>query len=186
MATEKRRLAVLASILVVLLVVLVVRQLKQAGPASEGGVTSGLAYTPHALPNLESVDASGRVGKASERNPFRYGRPPTPTPNMTPRPTLPPAPTATPRPTPTPLPRSWPGPPPAFDREYLGSFGPRRLTVAVFRRGGELEVAVQGQVLDGPNGAETFVVRDIGLESVEIGFVGFPEEVTSRVALAEN
>ena len=45
----------------------------------------------------------------------------------------------------------------------------------------EVEVAVLGEVLDG-----TFIICDIGLESVEIGFVGYSEEVTTRVPLSDR
>jgi hypothetical protein len=72
-------------------------------------------------------------------------------------------------------------PPPPFDRSYLGHFGPGRSPVAVFRNGEKLEVAIEGEVLD-----EVFILREIGLESVLIGFVGYPEKETTRVPLAEN
>ena len=77
-------------------------------------------------------------------------------------------------------------PPPPFDREYIGRFGPKPIQVAAFRRQAEdssteIEVAVVGTVLDG-----TFIVREIGLESVVIGFVGYAPSEDTRVPLAEN
>ena len=74
--------------------------------------------------------------------------------------------------------------PPTFDREYIGNFGPGRLVVAVFRKGDNVEVAIEGSVLDGR--PVDFVLKDIGLESVEIGFVGYPEGVTTRGPISEN
>jgi hypothetical protein len=59
--------------------------------------------------------------------------------------------------------------------------------VAAFRRKGEergsseIDVAVAGSVLDG-----IFIVREIGLESVVIGFVGYAPSEDTRVPLSEN
>ena len=53
--------------------------------------------------------------------------------------------------------------------------------MAVFRKGKTLNVAVAGDVLE-----DTYVLQSVGLESVTIGFVGYPEEVTTRVPLAQK
>jgi hypothetical protein len=58
--------------------------------------------------------------------------------------------------------------------------------VAAFRRKGEdssteIDVAIVGTVLDG-----VFIVREIGLESVVIGFVGYAPSEDTRVPLSEN
>jgi hypothetical protein len=97
-------------------------------------------------------------------------------------------------PRPTPTPRIAIGsdgepkpPPPPFNREYIGHFGPGLMQVAAFRREGEesgsseIDVAVVGTVLDG-----IFIVREIGLESVVIGFVGYAPSEDTRVPLSEN
>lgn len=97
-------------------------------------------------------------------------------------------------PRPTPTPRIAIGtdgepkpPPPPFNREYIGHFGPGLMQVAAFRREGEesgsseIDVAVAGSVLDG-----IFIVREIGLESVVIGFVGYAPSEDTRVPLSEN
>ena len=61
------------------------------------------------------------------------------------------------------------------------------MQVAAFRKGGgdsgssEIEVAVVGSVLD-----DIFIVREIGLESVVIGFVGYAPSEDARVPLSED
>lgn len=163
-------------------------QLHRGGGAGGAGSKQALVeFSPHAVPELLPVTAPGDEDTTREpiRNPFVYGPPPTPTPNLTPRPTRPPAPTLPPRPTPTPNMIEVNGrklpPPPPFDREYIGYFGPRNRLVAVFRKGKQVDVATEGDVL-----ADTFVLQHVGLESVTIGFVGYPEEVTTRVPLAQK
>jgi hypothetical protein len=142
---------------------------------------------------LAELDQDPEGSADSERNPFAFGPPPTPTPNLTPKPTRPPRPTMAPRRTPTPRValgadgRPKP-PPPPFDRDYIGYFGPLELQVAAFRKKGmgpdvgrQVEVALVGDVLD-----EIFIVREIGLESVVIGFVGYDPSEDTRVSLADN
>ena len=190
--SEHTRLAVLLTILAVLAAVVIVTTLRR-GRLSVGSAGGGqIDYEPHNLPRLEVAlleEGGGAVG-GGNRNPFTFGAPPTPTPRP-PTPTRP-AVQRTPRPTPTPrLARGADGeilpPPPPFDREYLGYFGPLRLQVAAFRKPGkepdtsEVEVATAGDVLD-----EIFIIREIGLESVVIGFVGYDRSEDTRVPLAEQ
>jgi len=78
-------------------------------------------------------------------------------------------------------------PPPPFNRTYIGHFGPIDLQIAAFRKSGgdpdttEVEVVRVGGVIDG-----VFIVREIGFESVEIGFVGYDPSEDTRVPLAEE
>ena len=78
-------------------------------------------------------------------------------------------------------------PPPPFNREFIGYFGPAPFLVAAFRNAGEepgssqIDVAVVGDVLD-----RIFIVREIGLESVLIGFVGYDPSEDTRVPLSEK
>jgi hypothetical protein len=189
---ERTRLAVLLTILAVLAAAMIVATLRR-GRLSGGSAAGGqIDYEPHNLPQLEVAmleDGGGAVGDGN-RNPFTFGAPPTPTPRP-PTPTRP-AVQTTPRPTPTPrVARGADGeilpPPPPFDREYLGYFGPLRLQVAAFRKPGkepdtsEVEVATAGDVLD-----EVFIIREIGLESVVVGFVGYDRSEDTRVPLAEQ
>jgi len=79
------------------------------------------------------------------------------------------------------------GPPPPFDRKYLGYLGPSYLKVAAFRRRGAepditvIDVGAEGEILD-----DVFIIREIGHESVLIGFVGYDSSEDTRVPLAED
>jgi hypothetical protein len=179
-------------LLVILAVAVVIAVVKNFGGGAIGGPqfrSAELSFTPRPLPRLEGdlPPGAGEAGGDSfTRNPFTFGAPPTPTRNLTPPPTrVPPSPQP-PRPTPTP--RTGKGidgevlpPPPPFERTYIGFFGPVRLQVAAFRdRDDRIEVATVGDVLD-----DVFIIREIGLESVKIGFVGYSEEEDTRVPLAD-
>ena len=191
---ERVRLAVLLVVLAVVAVVAVIRMLGGGGIGGGGSRSGELEYEARNLQRLQT-DAIGRQDDRSVEsggNPFAFRPPPTPTPNLTPPPTPIPRPTMAPRPTPTPRiaigadgePKS---PPPPFDREYIGHFGPGSMQVAAFRRKGEepgsneIDVAVAGTVFDG-----VFILREIGLESVVIGFVGYAPSEDTRVPLSEN
>lgn len=187
MEKSERSRYVLLAVLLVVLVIAVVWQLNQSRALGGGGKGSkGVAYTPHDVPvlALASLTPVARRHDGTSNNPFVFRAPPTPTPNLTPRPTLPPRPTRVIRRLPTPTPRMIKGPhgmlppPPHFNRTYIGYFGPKESPVAVFRRGKEVEVALAGGVID-----DTFIVREVGYDDVEIGYVGYPEEVTTRVPL---
>jgi hypothetical protein len=192
--SEHARLVVLLSILGIVVVVVAVMMLRGGGLTEGSAASEVLEYESHKLRALElaRLDEDGRDGTGGQRNPFTYGAAPTPTPRpVTPRPTVNRTP-PTPRPTPTP--RMAMGadgilkpPPPPFDREYIGFFGPLRLQVAAFRDKNrdpdsrEVEVATTGEVLD-----DIFIVREIGLETVVIGFVGYDRSEDIRVPLAEK
>jgi hypothetical protein len=51
--------------------------------------------------------------------------------------------------------------------------------VAVFREGDDVLVAPVGSVVK-----EKFVVRDVGPTTVTIGYLGYPENVTTQVPLS--
>lgn len=184
--TERSRYLLLV-VLIAVLVAVVVWQVRKSKALGGGGKGSeGVAYTPHEVPVLAiaSLTPAPRRRDGTANNPFVFRTAPTPTPNLTPRPTVRPRPTMPVRRLPTPTPRMIKGPhgmlppPPHFDRTYIGYFGPKEQPVAVFRKGNEVEVAITGGVLD-----DTFIVRDVGYDDVEIGYVGYPEEVTTRVPL---
>ncbi len=191
---EQIRLWAAVTLMVILSVVVLVRLLGGRGGAGSAAEGDRIAYTGHDLPNLESSGRQELEPNSAEfrRNPFIYGVRPTSTPRpVTPAPTRPPV-QRTPRPTPTP--RTFLGedgrlkpPPPPFDRDFIGHFGPIDLQVAAFRLAGadpeitEIEVAKVGDVL-----SDVFIVREIGFESVMIGFVGYDQSEDTRVPLAEN
>ena len=191
---RRLRLIVLMGVLVALVVIVGVRL--WGGRSLVGGsARSGeIDYVARNLPPLEidELEHGGNEASGSGGNPFAFRAPPTPTPNLTPPPTPIPRPTMPPRA--TRAPRVAMGadgqpkpPPPPFDREFIGYFGPPPLLVAAFRNGGEepgssqIDVAVVGDVLD-----DIFIVREIGLESVLIGFVGYDPSEDTRVPLSEK
>ncbi len=70
--------------------------------------------------------------------------------------------------------------PPPFTYKYIGTFGSARNPIATFAREGEIVNARVGDVIDGK-----FVLRNIGIESVEISFIGFPPDQKQRVPLGQ-
>lgn len=68
--------------------------------------------------------------------------------------------------------------PPPFTLSYLGNFGPPSRRLAVFSDGKTIYNAQKGEVL-----AEKFIVAEIGYESVDIRFVGFPDQPPQRLAV---
>jgi hypothetical protein len=70
--------------------------------------------------------------------------------------------------------------PPQFTMKYIGTFGPASNPIATFNGNGEIVNVRVGETIDGK-----FVLRSIGIESVEIGFVGFPPDVKTRVPLGQ-
>jgi hypothetical protein len=70
--------------------------------------------------------------------------------------------------------------PPAFDYKYVGTFGSPQRQIAAFTRNGEIVNARVGDTID-----NKFIVRRILIESVEIGFVGFPPDQTQRIPMGQ-
>jgi outer membrane putative beta-barrel porin/alpha-amylase/thrombospondin type 3 repeat protein len=70
--------------------------------------------------------------------------------------------------------------PPPFTYKYLGSFGPQTNLLAAFSNNGEIVNARVGDTID-----NKFIVRAIGIESVDIGYIGFPPDVKTRVPLGQ-
>jgi len=191
---EQLRLVVLVAILVVVAGFAVSRFVGRDGGVQTGGRGATAEYEARDLPRLAEITTweDEGVEAITSRNPFTFGAPPTPTPNLTPPPTRVPVPTRPPRPTPTPrLYRGEDGkvkgPPPPFEREYLGYLGPSYLKVAAFRQQGAepsttvVDVGFEGEILD-----DVFIIREIGHESVLIGFVGYDSSEDTRVPLAED
>ncbi|HEV8657685.1 MAG TPA: thrombospondin type 3 repeat-containing protein [Thermoanaerobaculia bacterium] len=70
--------------------------------------------------------------------------------------------------------------PPPFPYKYIGTFGSASNPIAAFTGNGEIVNARVGDIIDGK-----FVLRSIGIESVEIGFVGFPPDEKQRVPIGQ-
>ena len=79
-----------------------------------------------------------------------------------------------------------PPPPPApkpdpFTWKFIGVFGPAQKPIATFARDGEIVNVRVGEIIEGK-----FILRHIGIESAEIGFVGFPPEQRQRIPLGQQ
>ena len=70
--------------------------------------------------------------------------------------------------------------PPPIDLVYLGSFGTAAKRLAVFSDGADIYNALVGSVIK-----DKFVVVQVGLESVDLGFVGFPDVPAERLGAGE-
>jgi hypothetical protein len=121
---------------------------------------------------LESQSGSYR----SARNLFAYREPPPPPPPKIVAP--PPAPVPVPVPQPPPQPAA-PQPPP-FPYRYIGTFGTPGNRIATFSGNGQIINVRIGETFDGK-----FILRGIGIESVEIGFVGFPPDLKTRIPIGQ-
>ena len=118
---------------------------------------------------------------APGRDPFRFGAPPPPSACRKPAPPLDalrraeealaaqeqPEEATPPKPVPPPV-----------DVVYLGSFGSEKQRLAVFSNGKAIFNVLEGGVLN-----EKFIVVRIGFESVDVGFVGFPDAPPERLAV---
>jgi hypothetical protein len=71
--------------------------------------------------------------------------------------------------------------PPPFTYKFIGVFGPARSPIATFARDGEIVNARVGDIIEGK-----FILRHIGIESAEIGFVGFPPDQRQRIPLGQQ
>ena len=135
------------------------------------------ALDPSSIPQLQAVSDRGAAGEEVGRDVFRFYNSPTPTPTPVP-------PTPTPAvyyllpDVPTPVPTPTPIVPPAIPFKAIGKFGPKDRPIVTFEEGARLFNAREGDVVD-----NRFVVRKINVESVDLGFVGLPPEITRRLPI---
>lgn len=66
--------------------------------------------------------------------------------------------------------------PPPINFKYLGSFGPRGRMLAVILNDEQILDVFEGDIF-----MEKFIVKNIGLETLEVGFVGFPDDEIQKV-----
>lgn len=78
--------------------------------------------------------------------------------------------------TPVIVPPPPPPTPPAFSYTYIGSFGTSAHPIAAFSAGDKIYNVRVGQTI-----GRQFILRGIGIESVDIGYVGFPPDVHTRI-----
>jgi hypothetical protein len=135
-----------------------------------GGIAPGVGAVH--MEWLETQSGSYR----SERNLFAYKEPPPPPP---PRIVVLPPVQGPPPPPPPPPPPAAPVPP-AFPYHLIGTFGTASNPIATFSGNGEIVNVRAGETINGK-----FILRGIGIESVEIGYVGFPADVKTRIPLGQ-
>ncbi len=78
-----------------------------------------------------------------------------------------------PPPPPTPTPH-----PPEIAFKFLGTFGPKDHPIAVVQQGEQVMNVRTGDTLFGK-----FILKKVGYESIDVGFVGFPEAETRRLGI---
>ncbi len=70
--------------------------------------------------------------------------------------------------------------PPPFPYKFLGTFGKVPRPLAVFSRDGELLNVRLGETFGGK-----FILVNVGIESADIAYVGFPPDVRKRIPIGE-
>ena len=201
-ALGTKRQALLFGTLVVLLLFFVVKWTRRdpvanAPPPAPPGAIEGdaprpaigrrpsqRAAQPQDVPLITERDLDplvGGSGGSTGRDLFDFREPtPRPAPVPTPAPPPPPGPgqpgfvgpVPPPAPTPTPV-----APDPPF--KLIGIFGTREEPIAALQVGEDMQNARAGEVIFG-----RWIIRTIGFESIDIGFVGYPRTETRRMAIA--
>jgi hypothetical protein len=139
--------------------------------------------SPEEVPIVTTKDLEplrAQRSAAPGRNIFDQ-RPPTPVPPPTPTPAPPPPPAPgspafigpLPPPPPTPTPA-----PPEISFKFIGTFGPKDRPAAVLVQGDQIVNARAGDVV-----FDRFILRRVGYESVDVGFVGFRPAETRRIGI---
>lgn len=156
--------------------------IEEEAPAARGGRRSASTkvLSPDEVPVIDPKDFDAPTGKGPSetgRDLFDLREPtPPPPPPPTPRPPMPGEPNyigPLPPPPPTPTPR-----PPEISFKFLGSFGPKDRPIAVVQQGDAVFNARAGDTLFGK-----FVLRKVGYESIDVGFVGFDPNETRRLPI---
>jgi hypothetical protein len=81
-----------------------------------------------------------------------------------------------PAPGPTPTPK-----PPEVTFKFVGTFGPKGHPIAVIQEGDKVYNVRAGDIL-----FDKFVLRNVGYESIDIGFVGYPDTESRRIGITPN
>lgn len=199
-----RKQAILLGVLAIVLVLAVVRwrpgggaapspaapaarRARAAGEATQedpgaprGGRSKTREVSPDEVPILSAEDFTVYAGRGSSdtgRDLFEL-REPTRRPPPTPFPPPPPpgdtrfiGPLPPPPPTPTPK-------PPEVTFKFVGTFGPKGHPIAVIQQGDLVYNVRAGDIV-----FDKFVIRSVGYESIDVGFVGFVETETRRIGI---
>ncbi len=70
--------------------------------------------------------------------------------------------------------------PPDFTYKFIGTFGTASRQIAAFSSGEEIINVRVGQTFGGK-----FILLNIGIESVDVGFVGFPADIRKRIPVGQ-
>ncbi len=200
-----RRQAILLSSLAVVLLLAVVRWRPGAGAASAAGPVRARGGGPEGASGVEDAPrvVRGRRSAAGEVSPDEvpilsvkdFGTAPAHGAGDSPRdlfdlrePTRQPLPTPTPAPPgpgdpryigPLPPPPPPPTPrPPEITFRFIGTFGVKEHPIAVVQQGDQVLIVRAGDTLFGK-----FVLKKVGYESIDVGFVDFPEAESKRLGL---
>jgi hypothetical protein len=181
--TSSRRQVLLLVLLVGSFLALLAQRFVTFGGAAVFGGGSGPDFSAALRAEVSALELE-RLSRAGGeytpgRDPWRFAEPPAP-PRQEPLAVVQPVRVEPAEPAPAiaavpPRPQ-----PPAIDVQYLGRFGPKTRPIAVFvdQDGQTLYNMLEGEVLKGK-----FEVAQIGLESVQIAFVGFPDAPPARLAV---
>ncbi len=184
MSERRRQLALLAVLVVILAWVGWGALVGDGGDARRavravaalGGSRAAHDAAPLEVVGLRISDLERKPGEFSPgRDPFRFAAVPQPQRQQPPPPQRrPPRPKqAAPQQTASQPVRR----PPPINFVFLGSFGPEQRKIAVFSDKNDIFNVLEGGVLK-----DAFVVRKIGYESADVGFVEFPDAAPQRLA----
>ena len=67
---------------------------------------------------------------------------------------------------------------PTISFKFIGTFGPKEHPIAVVQQGDQVLNVRAGDTLFGK-----FILKKVGYESIDVGFVGFPEAETRRLGI---
>jgi len=152
---------------------------EEEAPRGRGPRTREISPDEVEMVSPEDLDPRrGGMAAGTDRDLFHFP-PPTPLPTPTPAPPPPPAP-GDPRfvgPLPPPPPPPTPVPP-EIPFRFIGTFGPRQSPIAVLIVGDQLVNARAGDVV-----FDRFILRKVGYESIDVGFVGFAPSETRRLGI---
>jgi hypothetical protein len=157
---------------------------RREAPPARGGRPRVRTVGPEEIPLLTERDLDPRLrggGGDPIRDLFDFREPtPTPPPVPTPAPPPPPGPGQPgfvgplPPPPPTPTPT-----PPEIPFKLIGIFGPTDRPIAVLQYQNEIINARKDDVI-----LRAFKIQNIGYESIDVGFVGFPPTESRRLGIS--
>lgn len=194
-----RRQAILLGVLGLVLVLAVVRWKSGGSGSPASGRSAASLPSPEAdeprrgrtgrEPSPEDVspispsdlEPQKPAGSSTFRDLFDFREPtarPLPTPTPAPPPPPRPGEAAFVGPLPPPLPTPTPVPPDIPFR-FIGSFGPKGRPIAVLAAGDQIVNARAGDLV-----FQKFIIRRVGYESIDVGFVGYAPSDTRRLGIA--